>query len=632
MRQASKGWLGRTVMAVVMGLLVLSFAIWGIGDIFRGFGRSTFAKIGDTEIGIEQFRQLYRDRLQAFGRQVGRNITLEQARAAGIDQQLARAIISEFVLDERARKLKLGISDDEIRRRITTDPTFQGINGQFDRTRFDYFLRQNSTSEQRFVADQRRDILRRQLAATVVGTPLVPKALVELADRYQNEERSIDVVLLNRALAGEIPEPTPEALAAFFQDRKAAFRFPEFRKIVVLALLPGEQARWLEVSDDDLKRAYEERRARFTIPERRQLQQIVFPNAEDARTAAERIGKGETFDVIAKERNLSETDIDLGNVTKASMFDRAVADAVFALAENEVTAPVQGRFGTVLARVLKIEPEKAPAFEEIATQLRNELANERARSQISDLYAKIEDERSIGKTLAEVAETVKISARTVEVDRLGRDPSGATVTGLPDAQRLLTLAFNTETGTENDPFQLEGGYVWYEVAGITPSRERTLEEVKEQVEQRWREEEASNRLKAKATQILDKVKGGGSLAEAAEAEGLKVESRTGLKRGTNSSPLSPMAVELAFRTPKDSVVTAAAEQTGEQVVFRVTEIVVPNIDLASDEAKRLRDSMGGAITEDLFGEFIGQAQKEIGVNINQTALRQVLTGQTSTDN
>src|SRR5204863_5379277 len=183
----------------------------GIGDIFRGFGRSTFAKIGDTEIGIEQFRQLYRDRLQLFGRRIGQNITLEQARGAGIDQQAVRSIVSEFVLDERVRKLKLAISDDEIRRRITSDPRFQGINGQFDRERFLGTLRNMSTSEPRFVADERREILRRQLAGTFVGSPLVPNALIEAVDRYQNEERSVDVVLLNRALAGEVEAPTPEA-------------------------------------------------------------------------------------------------------------------------------------------------------------------------------------------------------------------------------------------------------------------------------------------------------------------------------------------------------------------------------------------------------------------------------------
>ena len=133
------------------------------------------------------------------------------------------------------------------------------------------------------------------------------------------------------------------------------FRAPELRKIVIVALITGEQARWGEMSVEDRRRAYEQRKPRYSTPERRQIQQIVFPNLDEAKAAAERIAKGEMFDAIAKERGLSETDIDLGTVTKATMIDRAVADAAFSLKEGEVSAPVQGRFGTVLVRVLKIE-------------------------------------------------------------------------------------------------------------------------------------------------------------------------------------------------------------------------------------------------------------------------------------
>src|SRR5438093_5968486 len=100
-RKASANWLGKAVMGCVMGVLVVSFAIWGIGDIFRGFGRSSLAKIGRTEVTIEQFRQLYTERLQNFGRQIGRVITLEQARALGIDRQIVQQIFGEMLLDER---------------------------------------------------------------------------------------------------------------------------------------------------------------------------------------------------------------------------------------------------------------------------------------------------------------------------------------------------------------------------------------------------------------------------------------------------------------------------------------------------------------------------------------------------
>ena len=123
-RKASANWLGRTVMGVVMSLLAASFAVWGINDIFRGFGRSTLAKIGGTEIPIEQFRRAYTDRMERVGRQIGRPLTPEQANSIGLDRQVLAEMITEAGLDQRARQMRLGISDAEIVRRITTDPAF----------------------------------------------------------------------------------------------------------------------------------------------------------------------------------------------------------------------------------------------------------------------------------------------------------------------------------------------------------------------------------------------------------------------------------------------------------------------------------------------------------------------------
>jgi peptidyl-prolyl cis-trans isomerase D len=618
-------------MFVAVGLLVVSFAIWGIGDIFRGFGRSTLAKIGRTEITIEQFRQMYTERLQQLGRQLGRPISLEQARALGLDRQIVRQIFSEIILDEYARMQRLGVSDEEISRRIREDPSFQAPNGRFDRQRFEMLLRQNGFTEGRYVAEQRRGMLRRQLANTVIGPPIVPKGEVEAADRYHNEQRSIDYVLFNRALAGEIPAPAPEVLAEYYEQRKGQFRAPEYRKLVVISLIPSDYAQWVTISDADLKRAYEERRSRYITPERRQLSQIVFPTMDEARAASERIGKGESFDAIAKERGLSETDIDLGLLTKGAVYDRAVADAAFALKEGEVSAPVQGRFGPVLVRVSKIEPEKVPTFEEVAEQLKKDLQTERARTEVTTLYDKIEEERALGKNLTEIGEKLKIEVRTFEVDRAGRDQSSAPVANIPEPQRLLNAAFSAEIGSDNDPLQANGGYIWYEITGITPERDRTLDEVKEQVEARWREDEVASRLRAKATQLLDKVKGGTSLADAAAADNLKVESKAEIKRGTPSPPLSERTVDAIFRTAKDGVGSATAEQPVEQVVFRVTDIVVPPTDFNAEATKQLQATLNNGMSEDVHSQFITLLEGVVGVTINERALRQVVSGQNVTD-
>lgn len=614
-------------MGVVLGLIAISFAVWGIGDIFKGFGRSSLARIGGTEISIENFRQLYSERLQRLGQQLGRPITLDQARQMGIDQQLVGQIIGEMAIDERAKALRLSISDAEMARWITSNPDFAGPTGQFDRSLFEIRLRNNQTTERRFVDEQRRLLLRRQLAGTVLTGTQLPKAAMEAAERYRNEQRSIEYVLLERAQAGEIPDPTPEQLAKYFEERKALFRAPEYRKIVVLPLLPGEQAMWTTISDDDVKKAYEARRARYLTPERRALQQIVFTDPKEAQAAADRIAKGESFLDIAKERKLTEKEIDLGTLTKAAIIDQAVANAAFALKENEVSAPVKGRFGTVLVRVLKIEPEQVRPFAEVREELRKELANERARAEILPLYDKIEDERSLGRPLAEAAANLKLAVRTVEVNRQGVSPSGEPASGLPDAQRLLNAAFGTEVGVENDPLQVQGGYVWYEVAGITPERERTLDEVKPELETRWRNDQVANLLRAKAAEMLDKLKAGTPFAEVAKAAGLKVASQADIKRGNAVAPLSGRTIDAIFRTAKDGYGTAEAAAPGEQMVFRVTNIAMPEIDAKSEETTKIRDALNRGFTEDVFGGYLGYLQRQVGVTINENALKQIVSGQ-----
>src|SRR5215471_4909234 len=625
LRKASSNWLGKAVMAAVVGFLGISFAIWGIGDIFRGFGRSTVAKIGRTEITIEQFRTLYNDRLQQYSRQFGRPITPDQARAIGLDRAAITQIFSEILLDERAHALGLALSDAEVAKLITNDPAFRGPNGQFDRSRFEQIIRSAGYTEPRFVAEQRRLSLRRELAGTIASGLSAPRTLVEAANRYENEQRSIEYALLDRALAGEIPPPPPEVLAKYFEERKTQFRAPEYRKLVIVSLIPSEQARWIEISDADLKRAYEERRARYVTPERRHVLQIDFPNAEAASAAAEHIAKGASFVDVAKELGKSEKDIDLGTVPKAGIIDRAVADAAFSLKEGEVSAPVQGRFGTVLVQVLKIEPEQVRPFDQVAGELKQELAAARAKNEIFDVYNKIEDARSEGKPLAEAAANLKLEARTVEVDRSGRDPAGTPVK-LPDAQRLLAAAFTTDVGVERDPLQFEDGYIWYDVAGISPSRERSLDEVKDQVEARWREQEIATRLETKATEMLDKLKAGGTLAEIAAANHLKVETLTGLKRGEPAGPLAAAGIDAVFRTAKDAAGKTQAAQPAEQVVFRVTDIVVPTLDVSSEEAKRDLDALNRGVSEDILAEYIAHLESEIGVTINQNALNQVVGG------
>src|SRR5271169_4067189 len=168
-RKASENWLGRTVMGVVMAVLAGSFAVWGINDIFNGFGRSTLAKIGNTEIAIDRFQQNYRDRLNQISHDLGKPLSPQEAKTLGLDRRVLGEMVAQAGVDQRARQMGLGIPDSEIARHITTDPNLQTINGQFDRARFALALHNMGTTEKRFIADQRQTALRRQLTDSVSG-------------------------------------------------------------------------------------------------------------------------------------------------------------------------------------------------------------------------------------------------------------------------------------------------------------------------------------------------------------------------------------------------------------------------------------------------------------------------------
>jgi peptidyl-prolyl cis-trans isomerase D len=628
LHKASSHWLGKLVMAGLFGFLALSFAVWGIGDIFRGFGRSSLAKIGSTEIGIEQFRHAYNEHLQQLGRRLGRPITADQARALGLERQLLGQLMTEASLDERARQLGLNLSDAEIARAITADANFFGPTGQFDPFRFQQMIRSAGFTEARYAAEQRRVALRREIADTVSGALTAPKTLADAVNRYQNEQRTIDYVVLDRAQAGDIAAPTPELIGKYYDEHKAQFRAPEYRKVAILTLSAQDLARTVEVSEADARRYYEDHRDHYGTPEKRRVEQIVFPNAEDARAAAGRIGKGTSFADLVAERGLKPQDVDLGLVVKSELLDRAVADAAFAVPDGGVSAPVAGRFGTVLVHVTKIEAGHARPYEELTAEIKQQIAVDRARPQLLDLRDKIEDDRAAGLHLDEIAQKDKLTARNFQTDRSGRGPDAAPIKDLPSGVDVVSAAFSSDVGVDNEALQLPGGgFVWYDVAAITPSRDRSLDEVKEQVEARWRDDQVAQRLAAKASELIDKLKSGVPFAELAAQSGLKVEALWGLKRGNASGPLSIGAVDAVFQTPKDAPGIAQGQSSAERIVFRVTEIKVPTFDPASAEAKRYEDALRQSVADSLFGQYVAQLEANLGVTINEDALRRFAGGE-----
>jgi peptidyl-prolyl cis-trans isomerase D len=626
MRAASQGIIGRLIMTVVLGVIVFSFALWGTGDAFRGYGSNKVASVGGTSISPDEFRFAYQNALQQYQRQLRAPITNAQAHAMGLDGQILGRMLADAALDERAHSLGLGISDEEIAKAIRSAPSFQGANGQFDRERFNEALRDSGLSERGFFAEQQKRFLRQQIGVSLVGGLKAPKAVVEALAHFDSESRSIDYVTLPTSAAGDIPAPSQDQLQSFFNDRKASFRAPEYRAINMLAITPSTIAKPEEVSDADARALYDRvKDERFGVPEKRSIQQLIFSNEADASAAEAKIKAGASFDDVAKAGDLGGKLADLGETTKSGIFDKAVADAAFALPDGGVSDVVKGQFGSVIAHVSKITTGATKPFEEVAADLKKEIATDRAADQALTIHDKIEDARAAGKTLTEAAKAAGFDVRAIPaVDAQGLDKSGAAVPDLVEKDALLRAVFASDVGVDDQPVSTrDRGFVWFEVTKVEPAHDRTLDEVKDQVAKQWHDDEVDKALSSKAADMVVKLDGGATLASLAEAEKLEVKSAADIRR-SGGAGLAENVITPIFNAPPNG---AGSATVGDgRLVFKVTADTIPPVDFASDATKQIQQRADQGITTDLVGEYISALQRELGVSINQSALEAAAGG------
>ncbi len=621
MRASAQGWIGRTIMGILMGMIILSFAIWGIGDIFRGFGSNNLAQVGGVEIGVDTFRNVYQTELQRMQRQQRRNVTNEEARRYGLDRQVLSRLVGEAALDEQARRLGLAISDEDIKHKILSDDNFKGMNGQFDRQMFDAFLRDEGFTEKSYVRQQRGIYLRHAVIDAVTSGLQLPNALLEAIHRYQTETRSVDYFVLPDSRAGTLPTPSKEELKKYFEDSQQLYATPEYRSLVTLALTPGLIAKPETVSDADARKRYEEvKNERFGAPEKRAVEQILYSSEAAAKEARAKLDSGKNFDDLLQEKNLTAKDASLGTVTRSGLIDKGVADAAFALTEGQVSAPVKAQFGTVLLRVSKIVPSTVKPYSDVAGELKREIAVQRARDDLARLHDAIEDQRTSGKSLTEAAKSVGLEPRVIDaIDAAGNDAQGAPVKDLIDPPTLLKAAFASDVGVDNDTLKApEGGYQWFEITKIDKARNKTFDEAKGDVEKGWREDEAAKVLSAKSTDLTAKLDAGEPIEAVAVAEGnLPVKHANDVRRNGSGTLALNVATQI-FNVRLHRAGSVRSEDGGH-ILFRVVDSTVPAFDPKAPELTNILGDVKNGFTEDVIAQYLAKLESDIGVKLNTKA-------------
>ncbi len=630
MMEALRKGAGTWIAKIFIALLVLSFAVWGIADIFGGYGSKTVATVGDTEISTVEYQNEFQRELRAISTRLGRNVTIADAREMGIDGQVILRLIGDAALESQAKLLGLGVTGKAVGARLMRQAAFKDSSGKFDRERFYRLLQANNLSEQAFMERQRRSIIMQQITGAVSDGAPPPKTLVDAANRFANETRKLSYITVPKSKLGEIEEPSAEKLRDYYNTHKGEFRAPEFRKVGVIQLTPVTLAKSIEIPEADIKAAFENNKARFNRPERRTVLQIAFPDDAAAKEAHEKLKNGADFMEVAKERGLTESDVNLGALDRNGISDKKIADAVFSLEVGKFSEPVTGDLATVIAKVTKIVPSEIKTFEEMRDRLRQTIAAERAGEKILDVYDKIEDERAGGATLAEIASKLQLKyAGIPAVDSRGFDESSKAVDLLVKQPKALRAIFKSTVGLETDPEETsDRGYIWYEVLKVTQERLKPFDDVKLDAETKWRETQLRTLLSGKGQELVDKLRGGSTLADLAQQFDLEVKVSRPLKRNDRADDIPNAAIQQAFALKQGEFGSAATVNGEGRVVFTVSESAVPK-SADANMKKQLVQALAPQVADDLIVQYIRGLRKEFGVNVNQTVFEDATTGRYS---
>jgi peptidyl-prolyl cis-trans isomerase D len=636
MRKASKNWLGRTVMTLIMGLLVLSFGLFGISNWLGGGSQGALAKIGASEISFDTFRNAFNNELQRLTGIYKRQITTEQAKAAGIDTQVLSGLMTDLTLDEKAKLSNLHISEDFIVKQLAANPALKTKEGQFDRIKFAKIAKENGLSEAGFIAMQRQMTLRQQLVEAVGGGVPAPKILLDAMNRQRSEERNISYIKLTSANLPPIAPANDTQQLAYYNEHKAEFRAPEYRKLNLITIGMNDFAGNVNVTDEDLRLTYDDfvTAGKLGKPESRNIEQIVFNDEKEAKAVSDKIKAGSSFDAILKERNLKKEEVTLTSQTKASMVDKDVAEATFKLKKGAISPPIAGVFGFTIVHILEIEPSDVKPFESVKNELIVEARTRKIknstdiRAKFDAMHDSVEDLRSSGKSLAEIATALKLSTIAIEsVNSTGYDKNGAAV-AIEDLQTSLRPIFAANIGADTEVIRTKNGnYIWFEIANIEPARDRTLEEVKEVVGTVWLADETNRQMVNLASDTLKKLTDGASLNDIAKTANTKLESANNLTRATSilteAQPGSALLVNI-FATPLNAFGQSRIDKSTDRIVFKITDAYVPKIAAEDVTFKALIIKIDALYDDDLVSQFIKGSQNELGAKVNQRLLNSAI--------
>lgn len=620
MRKWSKSW----ISSLFLGGLALSFAVWGIADVFRGNVSTTVASIGPDEISIDQYKEAYQRALTQYRQQTGQALTPEQARAFGVPQMTLDRMIDQHAVDNIVRNMGLVTTDADVYAKIQAAPAFRGPLGQFDRDTFQRWLQENGYSEARFIEIERGDLTREQLLDPFAGAFVVPDNYVNAIVSGSNELRAVQYIVLTPENAGPIAPPSDAVLLAFQKAHAGQFSTPEFRDVSFASATPADVANGLTVTDAMIKQAYDAQSATFNVPEKRTLEQINFPSEAEALAAKTKIDGGQSFAQAAAARGLTPANIAMGTMA-ASELDPDVAKAAFALSAGAISAPVKSPFGYTLLHVVAIVPGKTTSLADATAQIKADLLKQLAGAKLGDMLNVYNENVGNGFDLGEAAQKAGLHVSRIKaIDVNGNGPDGKTA-GAPASPEFMEAVQKADIGEAGDAFMTKDGNLYaVKVEGTTPARLKPLADVRDAVLAAWTREQQVLTVQKKAVALAKQAASDQDLTNIARTAGVAVQSSPQLKHSTTNDVFSHELVTAIFEQKPGGVATGPLGKGDGIVVARVSGILHAKLPDDARMRAEFNQAMSEQLSNDVTQSLAQDARARSKVQINDQMVQQAV--------
>ncbi len=505
----SKSPVSRFAFYAILLICVLAMGGFGITGIFSQSQSASVATVGDEDVSADDYFRALQNELNQMSQQFGTNLTIDQAIAFGLDQNVLARLVQEAAFRGETNRMGVSVSDETVREVLLSTRGFQGIDGQFDQTVYRDAIRRAGLSTAEYEELLRNDAAQQIVIDSVVaGISLPDQATLPLFE-YLGENRAFNYIRLTEAnIIGTVPAPTADELQAYYDNNPQQFEIPVTRKITYAALLPSELAETLSVPEEEVQALYDARSDEYETPERRFVERIVFGSLDEANDAVARIVSGDTsFNTIAEERGLDLSLLDLGDITRGDVSKEA-ADLLFATEDPGIYGPAMDDLGPSIYRVNAAIAAQSVPLDEVYDDLAYELAIDLANFQIGQDIDRIVDLVAGGATIEELAETTSMTLGTISW------PEGNT-DGIAAYTEFRDEAVSAEVGEERDLIELpDGGLLVLRVDEIREPELKPYGDVQDEMITILTEQNTLAKIRERAEQIVAAVNAsGGSVTD-----------------------------------------------------------------------------------------------------------------------